>query len=153
MVTTNPSGVWGLRLGTLALWALAGLSLVYWGLQLSSAPSGGRAAVAPAAPVVADGASVARLLGGGALAPVVAATATEGRMRLVGVLAGRQSGAGAALIALDGKPAKPYRVGAMVEEGLVLQSVGPYEARLGAARSGPVVMTLEMARKPGQPGA
>jgi general secretion pathway protein C len=152
MVTTNPSGVWGVRLGTLALWALAGLSVVYWGLRLSSAPSGPRAAVAPAAPVVADGAAVARLLGGGAVAPVVAA-ATEGRMRLVGVLAGRQSGGGAALIALDGKPAKPYRVGATVDEGLVLQSVGPYEARLGAARSGPAVMTLEMARKPGQPGA
>lgn len=152
MVTTNPSGVWGLRLGTLALWALAGLSVVYWGLRLSSPPSGPQAAVAPAPAVVADGASVARLLGGGAVAPVVAAP-SEGRMRLVGVLAGRQSGRGVALIALDGKPAKPYRVGATVDEGLVLQSVGSYEARLGAAHSGPAVITLEMARKPGQPGA
>ena len=141
-----------MRLGTLALWALAGVSVVYWGLQLSSTPSGPRAAVAAPAPVVADAALVARLLGGGAAAPVATAAATEGRIRLVGVLAGRHSGGGAALIALDGKPAKPYRVGTTVDEGLVLQSVGPYAARLGAAKSGPTVMTLEMARKPGQPG-
>ena len=57
-------------------------------------------------------------------------------------------GGGAALIAVDGKPAKPYRVGAVIDTGLVLQSLGPRQARLGASAEGPASLTLEMpARK------
>ena len=50
-----------------------------------------------------------------------------GQFTLIGVLSGRSSGGGAALIAVDGKPAKPFRVGAAVDEGLVLQALA--EAR------------------------
>jgi general secretion pathway protein C len=151
--TLNPSAAgarWGLRLATLALWALAGASVVYWGLRLSARPVPGVPAGAPPAVAVPDAQALARLLGAGPQAPAAAAPALSpaSRFALVGVLAGRQSGGGAALIAIDGKPAKPYRVGAQVEEGLVLQSVGAREARLGASAKGPHTLTLEMPLPP-----
>lgn len=65
----------------------------------------------------------------------------------MGVLAGRDSGGGAALIALDGQPPKPYRVGAQVDAGLVLQSLGPRQARLGATLHGPAALTLEIPQR------
>lgn len=149
MVTTtlNPSGSfgarWGVRLATLALWALAGASVVYWGLRLSAQPAAGVPAGAPPAVAAPDAQALARLLGAGPSVAVAApALSPVSRFVLVGVLAGRQSGAGAALIAIDGKPAKPYRVGAQVDDGLVLQSVGTREARLGAGLKGPHTLTL-----------
>ena len=53
----------------------------------------------------------------------------------------------AALIAVDGQPAKPFRVGAVVDEGLVLQSLHPRQARLGASVDGPATLTLDMPAK------
>jgi general secretion pathway protein C len=91
-----------------------------------------------------DPAAVARLLGAG---PVTAAAATSAslasRFALVGVVADR-SHKGAALIAVDGKPAKPFRVGAAVDEGLVLQSVESRRAVLAADTDGPPVLTLDL---------
>lgn len=134
---------WWPRVGTLAVWLLAAASLAYWGLKFS-APAGASAvapvALAPAA--APDPAALARLLGAvPAATPAVASLAS--RFALIGVVAGASSG-GAALIAIDGKPAKPFRVGAKVEEGLVLQSVGARRALLGAAASGPALVTLEL---------
>ncbi len=68
-------------------------------------------------PVAPDAQALARLLGAGPVAPA-AAPAAASRFALEGVLAGTASGHGAALIAVDGKPPKPYRVGAEVEPGL-----------------------------------
>jgi general secretion pathway protein C len=50
---------------------------------------------------------------------------------------------GAALIAVDGKPPKPYRVGAPVDEGIVLQSVESRRAVL-AGPDGAPVLTLDL---------
>ena len=69
------------------------------------------------------------------------------RFALIGVLSGRNSGGGAALIAVDGKPAKPFRVGAAVDEGLVLQALGPRQAQLGRDADGPATLTLDMPLK------
>src|SRR6218665_3617939 len=67
MVTNSPSphgphSPWGARLGTLALWAAAGASVVFWGLRLS-APAA--QAMLPAVPdaVAPDAQALARLLG------------------------------------------------------------------------------------------
>jgi general secretion pathway protein C len=69
------------------------------------------------------------------------------RFTLMGVVASR-SNKGAALIAVDGRPAKPFRVGAAIDEGLVLQSVEARRATLAASPEGPAVLTLELpARK------
>ena len=136
---------WGVRLGTLAIWALAAASAAYWGLRLTARPPGMPAPTAAPAPVAADIQAMARLLGAvTAQTPQAAAAPVSSRFALVGVLAGQQGGSGAALIAVDGKPAKPYRVGATVDAGLVLQSLGPRQARLGAGQEGVTTVTLEM---------
>ena len=136
---------WGVRLGTLAVWALAAASVAYWGLRLTARPPGMPAPTAAPAPVAADVQAMARLLGAvTAQTPQAAAAPVSSRFALVGVLAGQQRGSGAALIAVDGKPAKPYRVGATVDAGLVLQSLGPRQARLGAGQEGVTTVTLEM---------
>ena len=136
---------WGVRLGTLAIWALAAASAAYWGLRLTARPPGMPAPTAAPAPVAADMQAMARLLGAvTAQTPQAAAAPVSSRFALVGVLAGQQGASGAALIAVDGKPAKPYRVGATVDAGLVLQSLGPRQARLGAGLEGVTTVTLEM---------
>jgi general secretion pathway protein C len=68
--------------------------------------------------------------GADAEAPVLESS----RFVLVGVVA---SGArGAALIAVDGKPAKPYSVGSTVGDTFVLQSVQARQAVLGKGAAG-----------------
>ncbi len=118
------------RLATLLIWALLAASAGYWAL------GAGRVGAVQALPVAAavpptDSAAVARLLGFSRAADAKPAPVADRRYTLVGVLAqGRQ---GAALIAVDGQPAKPYRVGAEVDAGLVLRFVGARSATLGAA--------------------
>jgi general secretion pathway protein C len=145
-MVTNSHSIWGVRLTTLVIWALAAASAAYWGLRLSASGTGLTTAAAPPAASAPDAQAMARLLG--AVAAPVPVAAASSRFALVGVLAGRSSGGGAALIAVDGKPAKPYRVGAVIDTGLVLQSLGPRQAHLGASAEGPASLTLEMpARK------
>lgn len=87
-------------------------------------------------PAAVDAAAVVRALGGagsqagssgGSDASVAALAAS--RFALTGVVAS-SSQHGAALIAVDGKPAKPYAVGSRVGEEWVLQSVQPRRAVL-----------------------
>ena len=136
---------WAVRGGTFFLWAAVAGSAGYWGLKLFAQPSTGVAVVpvARAAPP-ADPVAVARLLGASpqtvAAAPVVSLAS---RFSLVGVVAAR-SRRGAALIAVDGKPAKPFRVGNPVEEGLWLRAVEARSAVLAASVDGPAVLTLEL---------
>ena len=144
-MVTNTRNRWMLRAATFLLWAGAAGCAVVWGLRLAAPASG--ALVAPVdagGPAAADPVAVARLLGAssGPLAAVPVA-AVASRFTLLGVLAGRDSG-GAALIAVDGKPPRPVRVGGTLEEGLVLQSLSGRTAVLGADRDGPGTVTLEI---------
>lgn len=143
---TNTPSKWGVRLGTLALWALAGASVVFWGLQLSSRPAFSPAPAVASPPVVPDAQALARLLGvpDASAMQKPAAVAAPSRFTLLGVLAGRQSGGGAAVIAVDNQPPKPFRVGATVADGLVLQALGPRQARLAPSLQGPATVTLEI---------
>ena len=128
------------------LWLAAGLSAGYWALlALGRSPVAPVAAVA-LAPAGSDAAAVARALG--ALPPAVAAqapapVAAASRYRLLGVVdqAGRR---GAALIAIDGQPPKPYTVGAALEGGLVLQSVDRRGVKLGASGAAPATVELSL---------
>jgi general secretion pathway protein C len=63
--------------------------------------------------------------------------------KLMGVVANRAHG-GYALISVDGKPARPYQVGAALNDSLMLQSVAARSAALAARADGPVAFTLEM---------
>ena len=148
-MVTNTDNPWGLRLTTLMLWLLAAASAVYWGLRLST-PAGGVAVPAVfASPPAPDVQAMARLLGAGAVAsPTAPVASSSSRFALVGVLAGRQSGGGAALIAIDGQPAQPFRLGATVDADLVLQSVGQHQVQLGASRDGPAALTLQIPQTP-----
>ena len=128
---------------TLLVWALVAFSAVTWVLRWSAARDVMRvAAAAPQALPEVDDTAVARSLGA-APAPVAATPSLASRFQLVGVLTGGPN-AGAALLAVDGKPAKPFRVGAVVVDGLVLQSAQGRRVSLGASVDGPMVLTLEL---------
>lgn len=139
---------WTVRGATFALWLVAAACAAFWALRLGSAPAG-PAPLPPASRNVAvDPGAVARLLGGvqSAAGPVeVAPVATlASRFQLVGVAAGARSGGGAAVIAVDGKPARPFRVGSYVDDGLMLQSVQGRRAVLAAMPAGTAALTLEL---------
>ena len=135
--------VWGIRLATLVLAGLAALSGTYWALKSTHANSVSTAALS-AGFAGLDPQALARALGGGGVAAPAGETVAVGTAYvLVGVLADSQRG-GAALIAVDGKAAKPYRVGATVDGKLVVQSVVGRRAVLAASMEGPAQMTLEL---------
>lgn len=145
---TRSHHTWGVRLGTLAVWALAASSVAYWGLRLTARPPGMPTPIEAPAPLAANVPAMAQLLGAVASQPHQdAAPPVSSRFALVGVLAGQKGGSGAALIAVDGQPAKPYRVGATVDAGLALQSLGPRRATLGAGQDGVATVTLEMPQR------
>lgn len=127
------------------LWLTAGLSAGYWVLLAwGRSPVTPVAAMAPTA-VAADTAAVARTLGAlptAAPSEAVASTAPP-RYNLLGVVAvGTRDGA--ALIAVDGQPPRPYRVGAAVDGGLVLQAVTRRAVRLGPSLEAPSSMELTL---------
>jgi len=139
--------LWWLRLATFLLAALAAASAVYWVLKWTAgAPAVPRL---PAAPSIAQTAQsdpqvVARLLGGGQKTVVATlAESAASRFKLMGVIADRNKG-GYALISVDGKPARPYRVGSPVNDTLVLQSVAPRSAALAASLDAPPSVALEL---------
>ncbi len=130
------------RLSAFVIWSLVAATGVFWILRLSASPP----PVPPYAVAVGNAVSVrgdlSRLFGATQRAPsmVQATPEAPSRFKLVGVMAPRSStaqaevGQGLALIAVDGKPAKPYAVGAHLDSDLVLQSVGLRTASIGPAQ-------------------
>ena len=125
------------RVWAFGLWAAVAASVGFWGLKLFVPAS----AVPPHAVVAATDSSprgdLSRLFGA-SVAPAAEEPEPEApesdRFELVGVVAPRDGGAsrqGVALIAVDGKPARAYRVGAVVDGDTVLQSVERRGASLG----------------------
>lgn len=138
------------RLAAFVLAALAAGSLVYWALKW---PVGQPATALQSATGPrnsgAEPAQLARALGGNAAPmaaaarPVVAAASLASRMSLVGVVANTRQG-GTALISIDGKPARPFRVGSKVEGEWQLQSVAQRRAVLSTGVGGEADVTLEL---------
>ena len=134
------------RLSAFVIWALVAASAVFWGLRLIV-----RSPEAPAYTVsVGDAASVGgdltRLLGTPpvAAAAVVATPEMASRFRLTGVMAPKPPATqGVALIAVDGKLPRAFRVGAAVDGELVLQSVSLRTAAIGPPQ-GATAVTLEL---------
>lgn len=145
----HPSySLWWLRIATFALAALAAASAAFWVLKwTATVPAPASATLVSSAPGQVDPQAVARLLGGGQASVASAAGAPSdtaaSRFKLTGVVAERDSG-GYAVIAIDGKPAQPYRVGAPVDGALVLHSVAPRSAALATGVDAPVSLTLEL---------
>ncbi len=143
---------WPAATATALVWALAAASLVFWALRLAAPDD---ALAPPAVPVASaappDPAAIARLLGAqAAREAVVVAPELASRFVLLGVVAGT-TGYGAALIAVDGKPPRPYRVGATLVDGYLLQSLDARAATIGADRSGPAALTLKLPVRPFAP--
>jgi len=145
-MVSNWGNRWAVAGCTFVLWGLVAASAVYWAMKFINRGPIIPAAAAARTSIPQDPAAVARVLGFNPTSPAAAAAAAPSlasRFSLIGIVADR-SQQGAALIAIDGKPARPYRVGAQVDEGLMLQSVVARRAALGASLDGPPTLTLEL---------
>jgi general secretion pathway protein C len=140
------SNAWLLKALTAAVWAGVAFSAVSWGLRWTAGGQASAAAMAaPQTLADVDAMAVARSLGT-VTVQAAAAPSVASRFQLIGVLDGGTN-AGAALIAVDGKPAKPFRVGAVVADGLVLQGTEAKRVSLGADLLGPSVLMLDLPAK------
>ena len=132
-------------LAALALWALVTASALYWVWRVRTPPAINVpvAGLATDAEQLADAQAVARALGAGRRGAVNAGDMT-GRFALRGVVT-HGPDSGAALIAVDGKPPKPVRVGTPVgdAEDWSLRAVASGSAVLA---SGTREITLDMPR-------
>jgi general secretion pathway protein C len=143
------------RLCAFVIWSLVAASAVFWALRLAASPP----QVPPYAVAVGNSIAVrgdlGRLFGSPQRTAAAAQAAPEApsRFRLIGVMAPRSAeaqtepGHGVALIAVDGKPAKPFAVGAHLDSDLVLQSVGLRTAAIGPAEGARSVL-LELPALP-----
>ena len=130
------------RLAAFVIWSLVAATAVFWLLRfVATSPQAPPYAVAvgKSAPIRGD---LTKLFGAPpvvAAAPEVVPEATS-RFKLVGVMAPKPDRSpeapayGLALIAVDGKPAKAFPVGARLDSDLVLQSVGHRSASIGPAQ-------------------
>lgn len=141
-------GAWSVRILTGLLWAAVAACAVFWGLRLG-ATQALPTATPPALPLPdpPDPVAVARMLGGVAASVQASPAAESSRLVLTGVVASR-SGGGAALIAVDGEPPRPFRVGSRVHGDLWLQSVQGRQARLGPAPQGATTLLIELPALP-----
>jgi general secretion pathway protein C len=126
------------------VWALVGGTAVTWLLGMLAVP-----AAVPAHAVAVDTtpslrSDLTRLMGADPVEPVqfAATPASDSRFKLLGVVAatgGAAASKALALIAVDGKPARAYRVGAAVDGDLVLQTVHARGVELGPGGGGAAV--------------
>lgn len=126
-----------------AIWAAVAATGIFWGLRVFVASPEMPAHARPADGEGTPPADLSRVLG---REPVVVqaqplAPEVSSRFKLIGVAAprGGERPTGVALIAVDGKPPRAFRVGTAVEAGLVLQSVHARGALLGARGEAPLV--------------
>ncbi len=143
-----------IRFATFLVWLLAAGCAVYWALKFvkgPQAPASAAVATAPTAAGAADLNALAKGLGGGqalissAAAPAAAPSALQAsRFVLTGVVVQKSSRQGVALIAVDGKPSRPYRVGSTLADGVILQSVSNGKAMLATSPDGAPDLTLEL---------
>jgi len=91
-----------------------------------------------------DSLAISKALG---VTPVQSASVSlASRFVLVGVMDGGPS-QGVALISVDGKPAKPFRLGQTVSEGFVVVGTGPKKAELGPHMGSNPALVLELPLK------
>jgi general secretion pathway protein C len=150
------------RLLTFVVWAAVAGSGVFWGLKLADRPQALPAHAVIATPGLAADADLSRLFGATPEAAAAAAPPSppeSSRFQLVGVVAPYSAAAraqGVALIAVDGKTARAFRIGAVVDGDHVLQSVQARAVAIGP-RGGPALISLELPLLPppstGVPGA
>ena len=138
---------WTPRLAAFAVALLLAASLVGWILRWPVSQTGRALPLPPtgeALPAV-PAALVASLLGAEAAAADAAAVPdAASRFRLTGIIASGSASQGVALLSIDGQPAKPYPVGALLEAGWMLQSVQPRRVALATDAHAPARLQLEL---------
>lgn len=151
---SNPSSInpWLPRLVTLLLATLTAASVGYWVLKWPTPTSPSLTDVPAPQTAQVDTTKVAQLLGAAADTGLVVgqtpALSAASRYQLVGVIAlGYHNGS--ALIAVDGQPAKPFRVGEHLADDLMLQAVNGRSATLAADRNSKEGIILELPLMPG----
>lgn len=138
------SNSWTLRLFTLVVWLAVGLCAAYWAFKFVTTKHVEATAALPAPTVAVDSEAVGKLLGATDIVAVkVINTPASTKFVLFG-LASTARGQGVALIALDGKPARPYRVGSLVADDLVLKSISKTGVILAVSLQAAEGMTLEL---------
>ena len=130
------------RLSAFIVWAALAASVVFWALRLAGGSPSAPSHTVPVGDVTVPHADLTRLFGAepkpSAQAEVAAPMSS--RFRLIGLAAPRVAGApGVALISVDGKTPRAYRLGAVVDSDLVLQSVERRSVNLGLQGRAPVV--------------
>lgn len=138
------SNSWTLRLFTLMVWLAVGLCATYWAFKFVTNKHVEATAALPAPTVVVDSKAIGKLLGATDIVAVkVINTPASTKFTLFG-LAKTANGKGVALIALDGKPARPYRVGSLVADDLVLKSISKTGVMLAVSLTALEGVTLEL---------
>lgn len=138
---------------TMAIWALAAWSAGVWVLKFVGAvPSAAPPATLATASPASEPGNVARVFGPaiekpGEVASAPAVVDPSTRFALVGVVANRAS-IGVALLSVDGKPARPYRVGSTIDEGFTLKGVSVRSAAI-AAPGNDTTFTVNLSASPG----
>ncbi len=134
-----------------SVWALVGASVVYWGLQFFAPHQSVPLETQVAVPKSIQRGDLTRIFGPDE-APISSEQATpapDKRFTLVGVVAPRaRAGSqaareGIALISIDSKPAKAYRVGAIVDGDTLVQVVNARSVALGP-KGGAATVSLEI---------
>lgn len=148
MVCFHHNGLMKARLLAFVIWAAVAASAVFWLLRLWTSSPTAPPYTVPVTTTAPPRSDLTAVLGAPAAAKPSAAPAEPAlasRFKLLGVAAPRDGGdsAGLALIAVDGKPARGFKVGTVIEGDLVLQSVHPRGAALGTAGAAPAV-SLEL---------
>lgn len=143
------------------IWAAVSATAAFWALRLLAPMTPAPAHTLTVATAAAARGDLARILGVDSMPAAAtreAAPAEERRYQLLGVAAPRaaaDSREAVALIAVDGKPARAYRIGAAVDGDTVVLSVGARNVGLGP-RGGAATVALELPALPpaatGTPG-
>jgi general secretion pathway protein C len=143
--TLKPSAnSWTLRLFTLLIWLLVGLCAAYWAFKFATTKTVEATTTQSTPTVVVDSKAVGRLLGATDTIAVKALNTLASTKFVLFGLANSVGEQGYALIALDGKPARPYRVGSLVADGLLLKSISKNGVILASSLKSPDGVTLEL---------
>ena len=143
------------RLSAFVIWSLVAATAVFWALRFSARPLQAPAYAVAIAKTVPMRGDLTRLFGAAPVVAVVpdAVPEASARFKLVGVMAPpagqaqSMPGHGLALIVVDGKPARAFAVGSLLDSDLVLQSVSLRTASLGPAQGNRSVL-LELPALP-----
>ena len=134
-----------------SVWALVGASVVYWGLQFFAPHQSVPLETQVAMPKSIQRGDLTRIFGPdeAPASPEQATPPPDKRFTLVGLVAARaRAGSqaareGIALISIDSKPAKAYRVGAVVDGDTLVQAVNARSVALGP-KGGAATVSLEI---------